>query len=422
VTTSTRRDGAGACPVHAGFDPFSPGWLADPYARLHELPPVFHAPGLDMWVLTRHADLETVFRDPETYSAAIAQDPLFPLTDEARAALGPDFPLPRTMSNADPPDHARIRRVNLRAFSARRTAALEPRVREAAARLVAALPRDEPFDLVAGLTHPLPAFMIFTLIGFPEADTELLTGWCGNRLAFSWGRPTPAEQRDIAVRMRRYWEYCTEFVARRRHDPRDDFTSDLLRVHLAEPDRLSPLEIASVIYGLSFAGHETTTNLTSNAVRTLLAHREQWDALCADPGRIPDAVEEVLRHDSSVIAWRRRTTRPVRVAGCDIPAGARLLLLLAAADRDPARFAEPDRFDIGRTDTGRHLAFGRGAHYCLGAPLARMEARIVLEELTGALPGLRPEPGPAPEFPPNVAFRGPRALWLRAGPRPEEDT
>jgi cytochrome P450 len=173
------------------------------------------------------------------------------------------------------------------------------------------------------------------------------------------------------------------------------------------------LEITSVAYGLSFAGHETTTNLTSNAVRRLLENRDQWDALCADPALIPNAVEEVLRFDTSVIAWRRRTTRAVRLGDTDIPAGARLLLMLGGAGRDAARFPDPERFDVHREDAGRHLAFGKGIHFCLGAPLARMEVRIVLELLTAAAPDLELVGDQRLDFPPNVSFRGPSQLWLR---------
>jgi len=232
-------------------------------------------------------------------------------------------------------------------------------------------------------------------------------------MAFSWGHPTPAEQVEIAGNMRRYWDYCAEFVRARIAEPRDDFTSDLVRVHLADPAQVSELEITSVIYGLSFAGHETTTNLTSNAVRRLLEHREQWTALCAEPSLIPNAVEEVLRHDTSVIAWRRITTKPARIGEVDIPAGAKLLLLLGGTGRDPERFADPARFDVHREDAGRHLAFGKGIHFCLGAPLARMEARIVLELLTAAAPDLELVPDQRFDFPPNVSFRGPQQLWLR---------
>ena len=406
-----------ACPAHSAFDPFDSDYLRDPYPALAEVraeTPVFYAPDLDMWVVTRYEDIEAIFTDVETYSAAIAQDPVFPLAEQAREALRDGgFRAGATMSNCDPPKHPRIRRHNLRAFSARRTAALEPKVRAQAEELVARMLTRRQFDLVEDLTFPLPAYMIFTLIGFPPEDTELLKSWCGNRMAFSWGRVSAAEQTEIAKNMARYWRYCEQFVADRLAEPQDDFTSDHVRAHLADPESLTVDEIIGVIYGLSFAGHETTTNLTSNAVRRLLENREQWDALCADPTLIPNAVEEVLRFDTSVVAWRRITTRDVRIAGIDVPAGAKLMLQLAAANHDPDRFGDPDSFDIRRSDAARHLAFGKGIHFCLGAPLARMEVRIVLELLTQHAPDLALVPDQDLDFHPNISFRGPRQLLVQ---------
>ncbi|GAA1307217.1 cytochrome P450 [Pseudonocardia xinjiangensis] len=240
----------------------------------------------------------------------------------------------------------------------------------------------------------------------------MLKSWCGNRMAFSWGLPSATEQTEIAANMARYWRYCEQFVADRLADPQDDFTSDHIRVHLDDPEQLSINEIIGVIYGLSFAGHETTTNLTTNTIRRLLEHRDQWEALCADPSLITNAVEEVLRFDTSVLAWRRITTHPVRIGDVDVPAGAKLMLLLGSADRDADRFPDPDTFDIRRPDAARHLAFGKGIHFCLGAPLARMEVRIVLELLTSLAPDLALVPAQQLTFPPNISFRGPQRLLL----------
>ena len=407
-----------ACTASAQFDPFDPKYLADPYpvlSAVREETPVFHAPALDMWVVTRYADIEAVFGDPATFSAANAQDPIIPLSEAARAELGGDFPPPKTMSNCDPPKHARIRRVNMRTFSARRTAVLEPRVRAAATGMVDRMLARPRFDVVAELTYPLPAFMIFTLIGFPESDFEQIKSWCGERMAFSWGRPGPEEQVRIARDIYAYWGYCKEFMAERLARPQDDLASDLLRIHREDPEQLSVLEATAIVYGLSFAGHETTTNLTTNAVRRLLEHHDQWQALCADSGLIPNAVEEVLRFDTSVVAWRRITTRAVSIGGVDVPAGAKLMLLLASANRDPARFPDPDAFDVTRTDAVHHLSLGRGIHFCLGAPLARMELRTVLGLLTARAPDLELVPGQTLSFPANISFRGPRELWLQRG-------
>jgi cytochrome P450 len=409
---------SGTCPV-SHVDPFAAEFLADPYpvlAGLRAESPVVYSPGLDMWIVTRHADIDAIFRDHETFSAGIVQDPIHPPADEARAVLaaGGFRPTP-TMSNVDPPKHTRIRRHNLRSFSARRIASLQPRIRERAAQLIDELPADREFDLVAGLTFPLPAYMIFTFIGFPPQDIELLKAWCGNRALYSWGRPTAAEQVEIAGNMVRYWQYCDRFAEARIAEPVDDFTSDLARVHLADPAELSPAEITGIVYALSFAGHETTTNLTTNAVRRLLENRSQWDALCADPSLIPNAVEEVLRHDTSVIAWRRVTTRAVQIGGVAVPAGARLMLSLASANHDPARFPDPATYDVRRENARDHLAFGMGIHFCLGAPLARIEVGTVLELLTAQAPDLQLVPDQELTFPPNMSFRGPRQLLLRRG-------
>jgi hypothetical protein len=168
--------------------------------------------------------------------------------------------------------------------------------------------------------------------------------------------------------------------------------------------------VTQIVYSLLFAGHETTTGLISNALRQLLTHRHAWEEICRDASLIPNAVEEVLRFDSSVIAWRRQATQAVEIGGVPVPAGANLLLLLGSANRDPAVFEDPERFDIHRRNAREHLSFGQGVHYCLGAPLGRLEARVVLEELSARLPGLRLVPGQAPRFRPNTTFRGPLAL------------
>jgi cytochrome P450 len=417
TTTTTTTDGT------AGFRPFDEEYLADPYpvlARLRREQPVSWSAELEMWVVTRWADVDHVFRHPETFSAAIAQDPILPLEPQARAVLAEGFHPVKVMSNLDPPEHARIRRHNMTGFSPRRLRSLEPQIRAMAVELVDQVATSlaaGPVDLVARLCFPLPAFTIFRLLGFPDDDAEMLKGWCGNRMAFSWGLPTPDEQVEIATQMKAYWGYCERFVDHRSRNPADDFTSDLLAIHHADPATLSVREITSIVYGLSFAGHETTTNLLANTIRQLLTHRHHWDELVADASLVPAAVEEGLRYDSSVIAWRRITTRATELGGVSLPQGARLLLMLASANRDPDRFADPDRFDPHRPDAGHHLSFGKGIHYCLGAVLARLQVRIVLEELTARVPALTLTEQ-AWRFHPNVSFRGPRHLLVQGRRRP----
>ncbi len=180
--------------------------------------------------------------------------------------------------------------------------------------------------------------------------------------------------------------YVEDFVRGRADDLRDDYTSDLLRIREEDEDALSLEEATSIIYSLTFAGHETTTNLIANGLRQLLLRREAWNELREDPDLIENAVEEMLRFDTSVPAWRRMATRPVEISGVEIPEKGRLLLLLASANRDEEQFDEPDAFDIHRENGGKHLAFSQGIHYCSGVPLARLEARIAFELLTARMP------------------------------------
>jgi len=397
------------CPVH--FAPFESPYLDDPYAvfpsLLAEEGPRYWDQ-LDLWLIARHEHVDAVFRDPETFSAAIAQDPLQPVDPEAAAILASGFRPIRTMSNLDGPEHTRIRRHNQVGFSPRRLRAMEPIVRKTAVDLIEAIPTGE-FDLVEALTHPLPASIIFSLLGFPERDTPMLKAWCGDRLAFSWGRPDSDQQMEIANDMVSYYQYCENHVRRETNDPGDNFTGDLLRIHLETPSALSVAEITHIVYGLSFAGHETTTNQMSNIIRRLLEDRSLWEEVVADPSTIPAVVAEGLRHDSSVITWRRVTTQEATIGDVTLPKGAKLLLLLGASNRDPDRFERPDEFDPQRSNAADALSFGRGKHYCLGAPLAKLEAAVVLEELTARRPSLRLVDQDL-NFNPNIAFRGPSEL------------
>jgi cytochrome P450 len=201
-------------------------------------------------------------------------------------------------------------------------------------------------------------------------------------------------------------------VARRTQDPRDDFTSDLILARDGEMPALNSQEMTTIVYGLLLAGHETTTSLLANALRRLLTDLDAWKEIGRDSSLIPNAIEEVLRLDSSVIAWRRKTTQAVEIGSVPVPADANLLLLLGSANRDPAVFENPDRFDIYRTNAKDHLSFGHGVHYCLGAPLGRLEARVVIEVLSERLPGLRLVPEQKLPFQPNTSFRGPLSLLV----------
>ena len=265
---------------------------------------------------------------------------------------------------------------------------------------------------MARFAHPLPGETIFRFLGFPARDDDRLKEWCSDRLAFTWGRPTEAEQVEIAEKMLAYWRYCRTFVASRAADPADDFTSELLAVHHADPEELTYREVESIVYGLSFAGHEIVSHLLSNALICLLQRRSQWDELCADASLIPNALEEVLRFESPQTSWRRVANVDATVAGVRVPAGTNIFLSLAAANHQPDMFDDPGGFDIHRANARNHISLGKGIHFCLGARLARFEATIMLEVLTERIPSLRLTEGQSLERFANITFRGPRELLV----------
>ena len=405
------------CPLHQTWSPLDDDYVADPYpiaSALRSAHPVFYAPSIGCVVVTDMADIEAVFSDHKTFASTNVQDPVFPLSPEARKILSvEDFDPVAVMSNRTEPDHGRIRRYTRQGFSNRRIKALEPYVRRRSHELIdAMIASGSPAEFVASLAFPLPGETIFRFVGFPESDDEVLKAWCGDRKAFSWGRPTPAEQVEIAENMLAYWRYCRDFTAHKRRFRGDDFASELIDAHEADPDDLSYREVESIIYGLSFAGHEAVTALICNTLLCLLPRRDVWAAICEDREMIPNAVEEVLRFNSSQIGWRRITTRDTTIGGIDVAAGTSIFLNFASANRQADVFCDPDSFDIGRSNASRHISFGKGVHFCLGARLAKFEVRTVTEILSQRLPSLRLVEGQDLDYFPNITFRGPTELHV----------
>jgi cytochrome P450 len=407
------------CPVSPGgrdFNPFVDPYLADPYAywsRVRPAEAVFYSPELDYWVVTRYEDIKAIFADPKTFSASIAQNPIKPLAPQVTHMLqsGGFRPKP-VMSNADPPEHTRIRKFTWQAFTPKRIAQLEPEVRRLVTRFIDRIEADRKADLVRQMFYDLPVLVLFIFLGMPEEDVARVKTWSRNRLMLTWGRLSDEQQMSEANGLLEYWKYTEAYVQGLVANPPDNYVGDLIRVSRENDSDLSIHEITNVVYGLLIAGHETTTSMSANAIVTLMRHREAWERLCADPALIPNAVEELLRFDSSVITWRRRAVKAVEVAGVPIPEGAKLLLALCSGNRDDMHFPEPEQLDIDRENAKTHLSFGFGIHYCLGAPLARLELKVILEELTRRLPSLRLTPDQPWEFPANTSFRGPARLWV----------
>ena len=374
---------------------------------------MFYSPELDYWVVTRYEDIKAIFADPKTFSASIAQTPIKPLAPDVVAMLQQGgFRAKPVMSNADPPVHTRIRKFTWQAFTPKRIAQLEPEVRRLVTRFLDQIEGTGRADLVRQMFYELPVLVLFIFLGMPEEDVARVKTWSRNRLMLTWGRLSDEQQMAEAAGLLEYWKYTEAYIQGLVADPPDNYVGDLMRVSQENPDQLSVHEITNVVYGLLIAGHETTTSMSANAIVTLMQHRDAWDRLCADPALIPNAVEELLRFDSSVITWRRKALKAVEIAGVSIPEGANLLLALCSGNRDDAHFPQPERFDVDRENAKTHLSFGFGIHYCLGAPLARLELKVILEELTRRLPSLRLVPGQTWAFPPNTSFRGPAQLWV----------
>ena len=408
------------CPIHRSWSPLDADYLEDPYpiaSALRDEHPIFYAEQFGYLVVTEMADIIEVFTNPEVYASANVQDPVFPLSAGAAEVLSAeDFNPVAVMSNRPQPDHGRIRKYTRAGFSRRRLKTLEPYMRRRSNELVDdMLAAGSPTEFIEAFAFPMPGETVFRFIGFPESDDELLKGWCDDRKAFSWGKPEADEQRLIAEKMLAYWRYCREFTASKRDNPGDDFASELLAAHEADNTELTYREVESIIYGLSFAGHEAVTNLICNALVSLLTHRDQWLELCADPSLIPNAVEEVVRFNSSQISWRRITTEDTTLGGIEIPAGTSVFMNFASANRQADVFENPDQFDIHRQNAAQNISFGKGIHFCLGAGLAKFETQIVLEILTERIPSLKMSADQVLETSPNITFRGPERLMLEWG-------
>ena len=402
------------CPLTGLSGDFDPLDLSDPFpllARARREQPVFYSPAINYWVVTRYADVKAIFRDHDSYTAANTITPIVPFSAAVRKMLADgDYSPEPVLSNNLPPSHTRIRAFVNRLFTPRRMKSFRPAIREIAARGVLRIRERAPVDIVAALTYEYPAYVLFHVLGVPEADVPQVKAWAGNRITLYYGRPSAEEQIALTRDLVPFWRFVVGLVAEKNRVPQDDLTSDLIRMRAGDDSRLTLNEIASCMITLLVAGHETTTAQINNALLHLLSERAHWERLCAAPETIPQVLEEMMRYDPSVCAWRRRTAKASRINGVDIPADADLLLMLNAANRDEAVFPEPDEIISTRDNLRDHLAFGYGIHYCVGAPLARLEMAILLEALTRELPGLQLLPGQKIEYTRNISFRGPVSL------------
>jgi cytochrome P450 len=414
------------CPVVEGqqYDLHSYEVSANPYPWLtlaREQVPVFYLPGDDVWCVTRYDDIDAILTDTVAFSSRQAQkykDPGHPMM---QAAFPPDGRfLGHGLVNADPPRHGEMRQVLRVEFLPKVISRLEGKVRGICAELIGTFRERGECDFLADFSARLPARVIAALIGAPPEKAAELSSWASENFHFTAGTPdlAPAKEEEVIAHARSYHAWLCEHVDSRIRAPQDDFTSAIVQAKDANGrPALTVQEARSHVSGMVTAGIDTTKVFLPLMLRGLLERPELWDRLCSEPALIPAAVEECLRLVAPVRGTRRTLTVPVRVGNVDLPAGATVFLVYPSGNRDPAIFSQPDDLVLDRPHLRRHLSFGRGPHVCLGAPLARLEAQVVLETLIKELPGLRLRPGQSYEWIPNVAVPSLKSLFLEWDPR-----
>jgi cytochrome P450 len=402
----------------ADFNPLDPRLRTDPYAIYRELredAPVFWQPFMQTWILTRYEDNLNVLRDHAAFSSerTRARNVLVQQLESFRMSSGPLGTTP-TMLSVDPPAHTRMRSLANKAFTPRVVERSRPHIQEIADELLDALPQPGAVDVVQDLAIPLPMIVIAEVLGVPVADRDRFKGWSSDVAASLGGPFQPADVLEKArVSSNEIADYFRDLIAKRRSEPKDDLISALIAAE-EQGDLLSEDELIATCILLLIAGNETTTNLIGNGMLALLRNPDQRRRMQADPSLVETAVDEMLRYESSVQMTSRIVDHDIEFQGQRFEEGQVVRLLLAAANRDPSQFPDPERFDASRRPN-RHLAFGQGIHYCLGAPLAVVEAQIAFQTLLRRLP----EPEPAfeePEWGQSFILRGLKRLPITSKP------
>lgn len=398
------------CPFAAGgpFEPGSVAAAADPHpwlraARLEA--PVFYDESSAAYFVTRYEDALEVLRQPNVFSNTAANQ-FKPITSEVLRRAYPDgHPGRHSMLKKDPPEHTRIRKLAQKAYTPKIVKLMEPQIRRRADALIDAFYADGRCDVVDQFSMHLPVQVIADITGAPLEFAEDFRMWGHDYFTFVEGapEPTPEQEQEIAARAARMLPWMRAFIEERRRDPRDDLTSALIhaRTDDGEP-ALTTDEVLGVLNSNLVAGIETTAIFIPLLLRELLKVPERWEEVSRDRALIADAIDEALRLWAPARASRRVATENATIAGVPIPKGSAVLVAWSSANRDEEVFDDPDRFDLHRSNAGKHLSFGRYTHMCIGAPLARLEARVAIEAFLDRLDGIRLVEGQPEEWVPHT--------------------
>jgi pimeloyl-[acyl-carrier protein] synthase len=397
--------------VTVEYNPFAPGMLANPYEMyraLRENDPIHRSEMMESWVLTRYDDIDKVLMDNRFSSdRAKANTRFSQMMREQQEQYGP-MSTAQTMLTSDPPDHTRLRKLVSKAFTPRAVLDLRPRIQEIVDYLLAEAGKRGEFDIIHDLAYPLPVIVIAEMLGVPPEDRARFKHWSDTVVATLGGPFTPPEVMEAGrVAIEELAEYLGGVIAERRAEPRNDLISGLIASEEGG-QVLSEEEIFSTCILLLIAGNETTTNLIGTSMLALFRNPDQIDRLRADLSLMPSAVEELLRYAGPVHGTGRVPKEDIEIAGHVFHEGEMVFTVLAAGDRDPSHYPDPDKLDVGRNPTD-HLALGDGIHFCLGAPLARAEAQIAIGSMLDRFPKLRLL-DEEPEWGGTFIIRGPKRL------------
>ncbi|MFJ8273086.1 cytochrome P450 [Streptomyces sp. NPDC094154] len=403
-------------PSGLAFDPWDPAFLADPYPAYAELRArgrVLHYEPTDQWLVPHHADVSALLRERRlgrTYQHRFTHE------DFGRTPPPPEHePFhvlnDHGMLDLEPPDHTRIRRLVSKAFTPRTVERLKPYVHDLAGELVAALVAAGGGDLLRDVAEPLPVAVIAEMLGIPESDRAQLRPWSADICGMYELNPSEDTAAKTVRASVEFSDYLRELIAERRKEPGEDLVSGLIAAH-DEGDRLTEQEMISTAVLLLNAGHEATVNGTVNGWWALFRNPEQLAALRADHSLIPTAIEELMRYDTPLQLFERWVLDDIEIAGTTIPRGAEIAMLFGSANHDPAVFTDPGHLDLTRRDNP-HISFSAGIHYCIGAPLARIELAASMAALLDRAPTLTPTTEPRRK--PNFVIRGLEGLNVTVG-------
>jgi len=401
-------------PLDLGFDPTDNGFVAGPYrayARLRAHAPVVYDEETDHWLITHHGDVSSVLRDRR-----FGRTYLHTATHEEMGREPPPAsrdPFWRLINNGildmEPPDHTRVRKLVAKAFTPRMVEAMREPVQRMIDDLVDAIADAGSFDLLSAIAEPLPVAVIAELLGIPANDRRLLRPWSADICRMYELHPSSEDAAVAVAASVEFSHYLRELSRRRRFAPTGDLISEMTRV-VEEGDRLTEDELIGTCVLLLNAGHEATVNVTGNGWWTLLRNPSALARLRAEPGLVPRAVEELMRWDTPLQLFERWVLEDVEIRGVQVPRGAELGLVFGSANRDPAVFDAPDELRLDR-DPNPHVTFGAGIHFCLGAPLARLELQTSFATVLRRLPSL--EPVEEPRWKPGYIIRGLESLRVR---------